>query len=210
MNLLPNITLHPSTIPGVELIGMQSQSPYGVALTNRTEQTIVGFTILWVYATGSSHNVAYAGVSMEQLSPEVSWVRPEQTVSRAPGQPLTGASHVEIMLDAVRFEDGRFAGPDSQQAYKTAHMRYSMAQAILARQASGEPASSIVEWLQATLVQAFRPGVDLPFNGGGGRSGRSDPVLSAAQFVHKYRSEGETALYDLARRYGQTPPRLYR
>jgi hypothetical protein len=209
-----NITLHPSTIPGVELTALQSQSPYGVALTNRTEHTIVGFTILWVHAAGSSENIAYTGLTMEQLSPEVSWVRSGQTVTRAPGAPLTGAGNVEILLDAVRFEDGRFAGPDSQHAYESAQAmaatRYSLAQAILSRQSAGESASSIVEGLQATPAQTFRPGVSFPVNSGGGRSSRSNPRLIAARFVLTYRSAGETALYDLARRYAQPPPKLYR
>jgi hypothetical protein len=209
-----SITLRPSTIPGVELTAMQSQSPYEVALTNRTEHTIVGFTILWVWAAGSSQNITYAGVTMEQLSPEVSWVRPGQTVTRAPREPLTGAANVEILLDAVRFDD-RFAGPDSRRAYETAQAiaatRYSLAEAILARQAAGESASSIVEWLQAIPAQTFRPGADFPVNGaGGGRSSRSDPSLIAAQFVLTYRSAGETALYDLARRYRHPLPKLYR
>lgn len=45
---------------------------------------------------------------------------------------------LEILLDAVRFEDGRFAGADSQHAYEAAHARYSMAQAILARHCAPE------------------------------------------------------------------------
>jgi hypothetical protein len=217
-----SITLHPSTIPGVELTAMQSQSPYGVTLTNRTEHTIVGFTVLWIYAAGSTQYTAYTGLTIERLSPEVSWVRPGQTVTRVPGVPLTGAANVEmllaanveILLDAVRFEDGRFSGPDAQHAYETAQAiaatRHSLAQAILARQAAGESASSIVEWLQATPARILRPGVDFPVNGGGGRSLRSDPSRLAVQFVLAYRSAGETALYDLARRYGQPPPKLYR
>jgi hypothetical protein len=93
----------------VELRPAQAGLP-AVDLTNRTEQTIVGFMILWM----TGENTSYTGVTMEQLSPEQSWVRPGQTVTAAPSR-LTSSEKVEIVLDAVRFDDGRFAGPGSQK-----------------------------------------------------------------------------------------------
>jgi hypothetical protein len=174
------------------------------------EHTIVGFMILWM----TGENTSYTGVTMEQLAPEQSWVRPGQAVTGAPIH-FTSSEKVEILLDGVRFDDGRFAGPGSQQAYETAQAiattRQSLAQTVLAKQTGGESVSSIVEWLRATAAQTFDASVGLPFNGGGGgRSRRSAPRRVAMRFVLAYESKGETALYDLARKYLEPPPKLYR
>lgn len=101
--------------------------------------------VRWIIfdATGTDHGTVTAGVAIESQFPEISWIKPGQTVIVMPAEgvltkPLprvsdealhtidhahrlrtfTGAAKVEVLLDGVRFDTGQFVGPDLEQEYE--------------------------------------------------------------------------------------------
>jgi hypothetical protein len=171
--------------------------PYGVAITNKSAQKIVGLAVRWsnplVTVLGGAWNDPRYQIAPGQTAivTPVGWLPVRRQLPGTRLGAFQGVSQVDIGLDGVVFASGQFVGPNMSKAYEEfvaettvpAHV----AKTILAMRESGEAIGTVVAWLETN-----------------GR-GHDIAARTSRSLANSYRRGGEAALYELAESIAKGP-----
>jgi len=230
------LTVVPSTIQGIELVGPESPEfeslvtqivgpdrplglvaslPYGVVIRNRTPEAIAAIDTVWTAADRILLNAADA-----MFNKSILYVEPGQMALAIPPGLLQNSrqlqifangtteghrlnnfqnpGNVTVVVDAVVFESGQFAGANRYGAFEEWEAQLQaprdLASSVLQKQES-QSLGEIVSWIEG-LAAVRRPPAD-PHT--------RETIFSARVLLATYRSKGEAELYSRAKSIVSSP-----
>lgn len=237
-----SVTILPPEVPGIELIGWHSPDfagaleavagkqaigqlgdwlPFTIVVRNSSEQTLVGYQVLW--SAGTAVNWTVGGNSAFSLA---GYLKPGEAVAFLPLYQLLGpqgedlpsrlrreemtmrlaqlqrAGTVTISLDSATLASGQFVGADTKANFARDVAAFTAWHAVdvdvQARLAAGESFQAIAAALSQTADQATTAKATKDWNA-------YERAIHARRLLRLYQNKGAQAVGDLVQKQLQVP-----